>query len=640
MLEGEELEKAIKAVMKQIGIVNTKYIKKIAAQIKKIGELNPSSVNRLVAMSEMNNDLGEITEQLRQALGVSSRVIQKIYEKALQEVYTDPRFARYLEEKPDAVRPEARQKLTNYVQALWKQTAGNLYNYSNTTALRQTYIDAIDKAVLATSTGVSSYTETMRSTIRQLGSAGMQVVYASGYHRRLDTAVRQNIVDAVNQINKNASVMLADELNETAGEDVYDAIEISAHARSAPDHEPVQGHVFMKAEWEKLQAGLISRDIDGRVFAGFRRPIGEWNCRHTPMSFSTKWSQRKWTDEQLRQFIDDNQKGCEIDGKHKTLYEAMQMMRDIETQVRREKDTAVAAQAAGDTELRQQCQRNINALVRKYAEIAKASGNAEKRQRMTIEGFRAVKVQENPGKVLTSGSENGKMESELGKFKKNLRSDENITDKYYDIIKKRFVSIPRYAREAYYKFVPDKSVADSSYVGTPHFDSQDTRMIYMDYSKDANNPKGNGGTWFHEHAHMIDDYAGYISHNKTFYDALKSDFADLVRSRANVEGELSYFEACEMVRNKSSLASSIEAELFDYRSQHGVSDMIHGLSGTLIHGCAGHITPGYWNGDTIQEESFAHIFESLSDEIGLSEMKKYFPNALSAFETLLKETIK
>lgn len=424
MLEGPALEKAIQAVLKQIGIVNTKYIKKIAAQIKKIGELNPSSVNRLVAMSEMNNDLGEITEQLRQALGVSSRVIQKIYEKALQEVYTDPRFARYLEEEPDAVRPEARQKLTNYVQALWKQTAGNLYNYSNTTALRQTYIDAIDKAVLATSTGVSSYTEAMRSTIRQLGSAGMQVVYASGYHRRLDTAVRQNIVDAVNQINKNASVMLADELNETAGEDIYDAIEISAHARSAPDHEPVQGHVFMKAEWEKLQAGLVSRDIDGRVFAGFRRPIGEWNCRHTPMSFSTKWSKRKWTDEQLRRFIEENRQGCEIDGKHKTLYEAMQMMREIETAVRREKDTAVAAQAAGDDVLRQSCQRNINALVRKYAEIAKASGNAEKRQRMTVEGFKPVKVPpsnpekptnnpqrpENSQKGLTSGKSNATIE--------------------------------------------------------------------------------------------------------------------------------------------------------------------------------------------------------------------------------------
>lgn len=387
MLEGEALEKAIRAVLKQLGVVNTLYIKKIAAQIKRIGELNPSSVNRLVAMSEMNADLGEITEQLRLAIGASNRVIRVIYEQALSEMQNDPRFEAYLSENPDAIRPEAQQRLSQYTQALWQQTAGNLTNYSNTTAvtMRQRYVDTIDRAILATSTGVGSYTETMRDTIRQLGQAGMQITYASGYHRRLDTAVRQNIVDGVNQINKNASVMIGQELG-------YDAIEISAHARSAPDHEPVQGRVFLLAEFQMMQAGSPFRDVDGRQYPGFKRPIGEWNCRHTPLSFSTKYSKRTWTDEQLQKFIDDNQKGCVINGKHRTLYEAMQMMRDIETQVRREKDTAVAAQAAGDNVLRQECQRNINALVRRYADIAKASGNAEKRQRMTVEGFRAVKA--------------------------------------------------------------------------------------------------------------------------------------------------------------------------------------------------------------------------------------------------------
>lgn len=88
----------------------------------------------------------------------------------------------------------------------------------------------------------------------------------------------------------------------------------------------------------------------------------------------------------------------------------MQMMRDIETQVRREKDTAIAAQAAGDDALRQECQRNINALVKRYSEISKASGNAEKRERMTVEGFRAVKAPKDSEKVLTSGVGSGTME--------------------------------------------------------------------------------------------------------------------------------------------------------------------------------------------------------------------------------------
>jgi len=385
MLDGPELERAIATIMKRLQGVNALYIRKIAAQIKRIGELTPSSVNRLVAMADMGADINEIREQLRLAVGASAKELRDVFQKALTETYNDPRFAAYLEENPDAIQPEAEERITRYASAVYQQTAASMYNLSNTTAINLGYRNAIDKAVLATSTGVGSYTETMRDTIRELGRAGMQVTYASGYKRRLDTAVRQNIVDAVRQINKQASAMIGEELG-------YDAVEISAHSRSAPDHEPVQGRVFLKADFEAMQAGLPFRDVNGHLYQGFKRPISEWNCRHIPLSFSTKYSKPVYTDEQLRRMADENQKGCVINGKHRTLYEASQMMRNIETEVRRQKDTAVAAQAAGDDALRKECQQKINALVRQYAAVAKASGNDEKRQRMTVEGFRAVRA--------------------------------------------------------------------------------------------------------------------------------------------------------------------------------------------------------------------------------------------------------
>lgn len=391
MLDGPELEKAIASILKRMRGVNTLYIRKIAEQIKRIGELNPSSVNRLVAMAEMGADVNEITNTLRIAAALSAKELRQIFNKAIDEAYNDPRFKAFFDENP-AVMPETRGRVETYARAMYQQTSSRIYNLSNTTAVNRGYTNAIDRAVLAVSTGIGSYTEEMRSTVKALGGSGLQVTYASGHKRRLDSAVRQNIVDAVNQLNKTASRMIGEEINEIVGENVYDAIEISAHARSAPDHEPVQGRVFKLEEFENMQSGRPFHDVKGRVYQGFPRAIGEWNCRHTPLSFSTKWSTPTWTDEQLRKMEEDNHKGCTIDGKHKTLYEAMQMMRDIETAVRREKDTAVAAQAAGDDALRQQCQLNINALVKRYAAIAKASGNAEKRERMTVEGFRMVKV--------------------------------------------------------------------------------------------------------------------------------------------------------------------------------------------------------------------------------------------------------
>ena len=67
-------------------------------------------------------------------------------------------------------------------------------------------------------------------------------------------------------------------------------------------------------------------------------------------------------------------------------------MRRIETEVRRQKDTAVAAAAAGDKELRQKCQLKTDALAKSYTQIAQTAGITPRRDRMSVNGFRAIKV--------------------------------------------------------------------------------------------------------------------------------------------------------------------------------------------------------------------------------------------------------
>ncbi len=91
--------------------------------------------------------------------------------------------------------------------------------------------------------------------------------------------------------------------------------------------------MFLIAEFEKLQNQQPFEDVDGNQYEAIRRPIGEWNCMHIAMAFSTKYSKRQYTDAQLKKWADDNEKGCMIGGKHYTTYEAAQLMRQIETQV-------------------------------------------------------------------------------------------------------------------------------------------------------------------------------------------------------------------------------------------------------------------------------------------------------------------
>lgn len=379
-----ELEIAIKQITDRLGEVNRLTIKKIAAQLLKIGELNATSINRIVVMAEMGVNIAEITRALSDATAMNVRDLYVIYQQALTDTYTDTRFRDVLEERPLTDAQKAR--ITMLAQNISTQTAQAMVNLSNTTAIAAPYRAAVDKAILAVSAGHESYTEATREIIQEMGRNGLQVQYESGYHRRLDSAVRQNVIDGVNQINQKAALAMGEMLG-------YDAVEISAHLNSAPDHEPVQGRVFLLREYEKMQAGQDFYDVDGKHYEGFRRPIGEWNCMHIATAFDTRFSTRRYSDEQLEKWRKDNATGCEIGGKHYSMYEARQLMREIETQVRREKDAANAARLNGnDMDTRRDCQKRINALAKKYYAVCQASGLSPQSERMSVEGFRMVKV--------------------------------------------------------------------------------------------------------------------------------------------------------------------------------------------------------------------------------------------------------
>lgn len=382
---GEALtqEEQLERVMQHFESVNEFFIQKVAAQIARIGELIPSTMHIVEIMASMNEDIAAINARIAKAAELATADLYKLYNKALTDEYESPRFRRALEENP--LPEEDRKRIENYTRYVARQTAGTMQNLSNTTIQSEQYRQAVDKAIVATNTGGTDYKTMVRETVREIGHAGLQIQYPSGYHRRLDTAVRQNVIDGAKQITQHASRMVGEALE-------YDAIELSAHLASAPDHEPVQGRVFLLAEFDKMQAGEDFTDADGNHYTGFRRPIGEWNCMHLVRSFDTEYSKRRYTNEQLAKWAKDNADGCEINGKKYTLYEARQRMRQIETAIRHEKDAAIAAEAAGDEVLRQQCQQRIDRLYESYRQTAKASGFKPRYDRAHVDGFQAVKV--------------------------------------------------------------------------------------------------------------------------------------------------------------------------------------------------------------------------------------------------------
>lgn len=231
---------------------------------------------------------------------------------------------------------------------------------------------------------------------------------------------------------------------------------------------------------------------------------------------------------------------------------------------------------------------------------------------------------ENP---LISSKYSDKIESELGHFKSKIKNNPEFTKEYYNMIKSRFSHMPEAAKRVYNKYVKPNSII-GTFEGTAHYDDG---KIHMHFAYDLNNERGAGATWFHEHAHMIDDLSGEIStKNADFYNALFDDYSKFLNNEIHKNPELSVDEIYE----------HISEQLNDIRKHSAVSDLLHGLSKEKIKGVAGHPHKGngesYWNEKSIAQEAFAHMFECQSDKIRYTEMKKYFPSSLELFEKMLE----
>lgn len=120
-----------------------------------------------------------------------------------------------------------------------------------------------------------------------------------------------------------------------------------------------------------------------------------------------------YSEEQLEQWREDNKRGCTIDGKQYTTYQATQLMRKLELKIRQQKDTAIVAKASGDDELRRECQGKIKALTKKYTEVAEKFGLKTRFDKTRVEGYRETSEDRKYQKELAIQEKYDKMVSEM-----------------------------------------------------------------------------------------------------------------------------------------------------------------------------------------------------------------------------------
>lgn len=390
MLNEELQEKLLSVFDKRFQDYNTKVLEELGNVIKQFKDLTPSEAYELGQQLKYNTTIKDLLDELSKISGLSVDDLKKVLEKVAKENigFADTYYKAKGLETPVYESSKALQRLVNSV---YKISGEEFKNISKTTGFRlldanktplllnidDTYKEVIDRCVVAISQGKETYQQSMRSTLKQLSSSGVRKIeYESGYSRRLDTSIRQNILDSIRQVSNESQQLFGKEFDS-------DGVEVSVHEMPAPDHELVQGRQFSNEEFENFQNDRRAIDYTGMVFepefkGHDRRSISEYNCYHYIFSIVLGVSKPQYSNKQLQEIIDNKNKTFEFDGKTYNMYEGMQLQRRIETAIRQEKDTQILARVSEDNELVLQSQTRITQLTTKYKQLCNISGLSNK----------------------------------------------------------------------------------------------------------------------------------------------------------------------------------------------------------------------------------------------------------------------
>ena len=361
-----QLDALIDIFTERMRKVTEEYYKRMGRQVREIGEIIPSAQTRLVQIRRMGENIEYIQRMIAEAANASLEDIARIFEAIAEE---NDRFAQaYFGQGMN------RDALLQSVRAQLEATAGMMANLSRTTVESRVYRDVIDRGIQAAQAGMEDYKSAMRRALREAAAEGLSVVrpwvdevsprvrYASGRTMRLDSAVRQNVLDGIHALNQ-ANM---DAIGSAFG---ADGVEISAHPMCAEDHLPYQGKQYSNTEFAELQDSLP-------------RPIGMWNCRHIAYPILLGISPPAHSAQELEEYRHGSTEQIEIDGATHSRYEWTQVQRAIETAVRYKQDEITLAKAAGDDVLVRDARRKIRELDIYYSKISDAAGTPKRRERM------------------------------------------------------------------------------------------------------------------------------------------------------------------------------------------------------------------------------------------------------------------
>ena len=302
-------------------------IEEIATRIANFGYANTVVINNLKIAEEMGFLYQDIIRLVAEYNNTTIEEVNRIfYEAGEKSLKFDDQI--YKENGLNPVPLKQSESIKQTMNATIIRTAGNLQNLCMTTAstAQSQFYNAINMAYMETSTGVKSYTQAIVDEIKKISKQGAVIEYPSGAKRSLESAIRTNVVTAVNQNCGKLQELRADEVG-------CDLMELSAYSGARPEHAKWQGKIVSRSG----QKGYLSlRDIGYGDATGFKGI----NCRHDWYPYY-KGSTRTYTQKELNKWKNEK---VEYNGKKISKYDATQKQRYFERQIRQNKKDLKAQQ--------------------------------------------------------------------------------------------------------------------------------------------------------------------------------------------------------------------------------------------------------------------------------------------------------
>lgn len=382
MQDEQKLDKILERFYIRFNKYNTKVLEELGNVIKQFDGLTPSEAHKLGQELKYSNNVDNLLKELSRISGKSVKDINTLLDNVAKE---NVEFA-------DAYNTRYTDQIKRYVNTIKKETNGTFkdlsksknigFSFKNKNGkiifkpMKLVYRDLIDEAVYNVSTGVVDYQSAMRNTIKQLADSGVKVhqentTYKSGYNRRIDSSVRQAILTGIRKIN----LGVQERVGEQFGANGY---EISAHFPCAEDHLDIQGRQFSKEEYKELNNDLT-------------RPIGELNCTHFAFAIILGVNLPSYSKKQLREYRTKSLEKITYNGKTYTKYEATQVQRRLETEIRKQKDRQIIARASNDKDEITKSQSKISQLTKEYNKFSNKAGLDTYKNRLNVSGYHRLK---------------------------------------------------------------------------------------------------------------------------------------------------------------------------------------------------------------------------------------------------------